>query len=280
MATASYMQGRKKYRLPQGMLWADNPGTILDNGFVPLGNEVNGDGTINENGSFLILSDDNRSPFQFSQERIEKRQRLANGVMRSYHIADKVKIQLSWSMLPSRSFSSSPDFAQDGTTSLITSGYRTGTQKEVSHMEAVRAPNTELFFPQHEVDPDLNPETDNNVLVPAKTVILQGDIIGANKVIDTPDPDGVSITHNTQKYTSDGGAGGVELLDWYENNPGSFWVYLAYDKYDNYGNASTAYDNVGKYSQIIEMFFADFSYTVVKRGVYDFWDVNVTLEEV
>jgi hypothetical protein len=80
-------------------------------------------------------------------------------------------------------------------------------------------------------------------------------------------------------YTADGGAGGVELLDWYENNTGSFWVYLAYDRYDNFGND---YNNLLKYNEIVEVFFNKFSHSVQKRGntTHDFWSVSIELEEV
>jgi hypothetical protein len=84
------------------------------------------------------------------------------------------------------------------------------------------------------------------------------------------------------EYTTDGGAGGVDLLKWYENHKGSFWVFLAYDKYSVFGEDDEAYANLPKYNQLIEMFIADFSYTVVKRGgtTHDFWNISVTLEEV
>lgn len=84
------------------------------------------------------------------------------------------------------------------------------------------------------------------------------------------------------EYTTDGGAGGVDILDWYENHKGSFWVYLAYDKHSVFGNTDSAYANLGQYNQLIEMYIADFSYSVVKRGGtnHDFWNVSVTLEEV
>jgi hypothetical protein len=95
---------------------------------------------------------------------------------------------------------------------------------------------------------------------------------------------GKTALPRTQQYTSDNGAGGVELLKWYEENPGSFWIYLAYDNYKNFSelNDATPYDNLGKYNQVVEVFFSDFSYTVEKRGGtnYDFWNITVSLEEV
>jgi hypothetical protein len=283
--TAEYIVGRKKYQRPQAMLWADNAGTLSANGsapfYVPLGfeynsitpilsidsatpsagfvkftainsfivgakviienvdpNEYNGTYTVTEaaetyfvvasgvteivvetNGStarpevgnFIILSDDNRGPIEFSQERIENRQRTVNGRMRSYHIADKLKIDISWDMLPSRSFKESPNFNTN-------SGAVT------------------------------NPNISGNYLY---------------------------------QYTTDGGAGGAEILDWYENHPGSFWVYISYDKFNNFSGSIDKFDHLAEYAQIIEMFVSDFSYSVQKRGGtnYDFWNISVTLEE-
>jgi hypothetical protein len=88
--------------------------------------------------------------------------------------------------------------------------------------------------------------------------------------------------NNTQEFTADGGAGGVELLDWYQNHQGPFWMYLAYDKYSNFGDDNSAFGHLAQYNQIIQVYFADFSYSVVKRGGnnFDLWNISVTLEEV
>ena len=93
---------------------------------------------------------------------------------------------------------------------------------------------------------------------------------------------GLSALKGTQsEYTADGGAGGVELLDWYETHQGPFFMYLAYDKYSNF-SGGTKFSNLNKYNQIIEVYFADFNYSVVKRGAtnHDLWNISVTLEEV
>jgi hypothetical protein len=101
---------------------------------------------------------------------------------------------------------------------------------------------------------------------------------------DFDDETGASAYKNVsgQEYTTDGGAGGVELLDWYENHKGPFWMFLAYDKYNNFGKDSAAYGHLAQYNQIIQVYFADFNYTVVKRGGgnHDLWNISVTLEEV
>jgi hypothetical protein len=221
---AEYLAGRKKYSRPQGMLWADNSGTLSTNEatgksyYVPTGNEIN---AASGTGDFLILSDDNRSPLEFSEQRIENRRRTVNGRMRSYHIADKLQISVSWDMLPSRSFSNDPNF-DINTGKPTTTGY-TGLTKST-------------------------PDTAGNYLY---------------------------------QYTTDGGAGGAEILDWYENNKGSFWIYLSYDKYPNFESRTDKYAQLGEYSQVIEMYISDFNYSVQKRGGtnFDFWNISVTLEE-
>lgn len=217
-----YMQGRKRYARPQAMLFADNPGQIVEDTdpesttfgesfYIPLGNEI---GAANYNESdlneFLILSDDNRSPIDFRPNRIETKERMANGRMRSYHIADKFTISTSWNMLPSRAYDLNPDFNTEGTS-------------------------------------------------PSKNI-------------------------NNSEFTTDGGAGGVELLDWYNKYTGSFWVYLSYDKYSNFSyevSNDERFLNLNKYSQVVEVFFSSFDYSVEKRGGsnYDFWTVNLSLEE-
>lgn len=209
--TLAYMSGRKQYQRPQGMLWSDNPGIVIDGKHIPEGYESLANSGSETSTSllnqFIILSDDNRSPLDFKNIRIEKRERMINGRMRSYHIADKIAINTSWQMLPSRSFISNPEFSSSG--------------------------------------------------VPV-------------------------VSGNDQQYTTDGGAGGAEILEWYENHKGSFWVYLSYDKRTNFGNDNAAYEHLAEYSQVVEMFISDFSYSVQKRGGsnFDLWNVSVSLEEV
>lgn len=205
MTSSAYMAGRKKYGRPQAMLWADSPGTIENGLYIPNNLEVSAANSGQLGNQFIALSDDNRQPIDFSVERIEKRERMINGRMRSYHIADKLSISTSWQRLPSRAFALDPNFDENG----------------------------------------------------------------------IPDADSF-------KYTTDGGAGGVEMLDWYEKHQGSFWVFLAYDKYSTFGNDDAAYAHLPHYNQVIEMFFSDFSYSVEKRGAstHDFWNISVTLEEV
>ena len=236
MASNLYMTNRKKYGRPQAMLWANNPGKLEEGLYVPKGLEV-GQATppnatqedlLNE---FLILSDDNRSPLQFSSLRIEKKERMITGRMRSYHVADKLELSTSWTMLPSRSFSKFPGFSQSADPQgLVTS-----------------------------IDNDSNPVTPN------KTVQLSG-----------------SPYYQDQQYTSDGGAGGVEILDWYNSYKGSFYVYLAYDKYSEFpSDDAEKYSRLGQYNDILEMYISSLTYSVEKRGGsnHDLWNISISLEE-
>ena len=224
MATSRYIYGvdsntgRKKYQRPQAILFSENAGIISNGAYVPLGYEVGVDNeTIADSSpknSFLILSDDNRKALDFGSIRIEKRERMINGRMRSYHIADKSTLSVSWDMLPSRSFSSIPNFSA---------------------------------------------------------------ISGRSENTNSGQPGSADTS-----YTTDGGAGGVEILDWYNEHKGSCWVFLAYDNYKNFGDGSSAYSKLGIYNDVVEMFITDFSYSVVKRGGsnHDLWNISITLEEV
>jgi hypothetical protein len=212
MATAAYITGRRRYQRPQAILWSNNSGTLTSGLYVPNGYEVGADvpGGTDESliDQFIILSDHNRGDMSFTPQRIEQRQRTINGRMRSYHIADKMQMSVSWTLLPSRSFYQNAEF---------------------------------------------DPAT------------------------------GISpYQNNLQEFTADGGAGGVEILDWYNSHPGPFWMYLAYDKYSNFGDDNAAFGNLNKYNEIMQVYFSDFNYSVVKRGGsnFDLWNISVTLEEV
>lgn len=50
---------------------------------------------------FRRVTEHNRQPLSFNTTRIENSQRMANGTMRKYFIADKLRIDLAWEMVPS-----------------------------------------------------------------------------------------------------------------------------------------------------------------------------------
>lgn len=203
----TYMLGRQKYYRPSGMLWSENTGTLQNGVYVPNGYEIGADPEGIEDPSladqFLLITDDNRQPIQFKNERIEKRERMINGRMRSYHISDKLTLSTSWTLIPSRSHDDVPTF------------------------------------------------------------------------------DTISGLSPKKSYTTDGGAGGADMLEWYDAHKGSFWVFLAYDRKGIFKGTEEPYNHLRQYNQLIEMFITDFSYSVEKRGTkFDYWNVSVTLEEV
>ena len=220
MTTNQYMSARRLWGRPQGMLWSDTPGTLvnidpsdpgLGSVYVPSGVEsyANFLGLTPEQTAdqFIILSDHNRGEINVSPQRIEQRQRMINGTMRSHHIADKLTITTSWNMLPSRQ-------------ALIRANW----------------------------DP-----TTGTAPIPV-----------------------------SEAYTADFGAGGNEMLKWYQDHTGPFWVFLSYDKYINFGVSTSAHDHLAEYNQVVQMYISNFDYSVVKRGQsnFDMWNINVTLEEV
>jgi hypothetical protein len=210
VATSSYMAGRRSYlkgaTRPQALLFSDNSGTLDSGSYVPIGTE----GT-----DFIILTDGNRGEISMSQQRIETRQRMVNGNMRSYWTADKLNLSTSWNRIPSRAFSEDVDFNQ--------------TTGQVSD-----------------------------------------------------DPNTYSM------YTVDGGAGGVDLLRWYEDHSGPFYVFLGYDKFDI--NGTKNFNKMSVYNQVLKMYISSFDYSIEKRGGtwssggtatgFDFWNINISLEEV
>ena len=70
---------------------------------------------------------------------------------------------------------------------------------------------------------------------------------------------------NLTTKTVDGFWGKNAMETFYKSTVGSFVMSLSY------GNGTV---------ETVTVMFTDFSATLGKRGTYDFWDVNVTLEEV
>jgi hypothetical protein len=286
MTTSQYMLGRKQYTRPQAMLWSNNAGTLQNGLYVPQGYEVGTDLTTLTNplltNEFIVLSDDNRSPIDFKIQRMEKRERMINGRMRSYHIADKLQISTSWDMLPSRAFYRNPDFKPEVTiTNVVANGSKiTYTGKNyfaVGDTVSVVGTNITGFNVTNAVVTDAT-STSFAVASTATGSYLSGGIAFDAKTGKSP----YSALDQGTMYTSDGGAGGVELLDWYENHKGPFWVFLAYDKYTNFSGEDEKYTHLNQYNEVVEMYISDFNYSVQKRAGsnYDFWNVSVSLEEV
>lgn len=198
MVSGAYLSSRKRWNRPQAVILSNNSNGIING--VP---QIEGI----EKEDFLILSDHNRSEISITPTRIENRKRMVNAHMRSYHIADKIALSVSWSLLPSRSHSGAAEYNTNGTI----------------------------------------------------------------------------LNNSLSEYTADGGAGGEDLLRWYENNTGSFYMFLSYDKPSSFSSVDPYYvDNLGLYSDVVEVFFTSFDYKIVKRGQFnhDLWNISTSFEEV
>lgn len=89
------------------------------------------------------------------------------------------------------------------------------------------------------------------------------------------------------KFTVDGGAGGVEMLKWWQEHHGSFWVFFSIDAVPVQIPNTALFQG---YARVYEMQITDFDYEINKRspgfatdGVtyyLDLWNVSMTLEEV
>ena len=80
---------RKWYR-PTLAIFADNEPVYSGNGEWTF------------TGDYIYLTDDGRGDLVVSTNRIEQRQRMANGTLRTYHIADKRNYSINYTELPSR----------------------------------------------------------------------------------------------------------------------------------------------------------------------------------
>ena len=252
----NYFDQRKAYGKPQAMIWADNPGDVVQSGadydeigvVTPKGNE----GT-----NFIILSDHNRSSISIDRMRIENRVRMISGGMRSYYTDDKANISVSWNLLPSRAYQEKVVVDENG---------KVGKREDVSNLLVPTNPYSQEPYlsnslPEDEDDPRYDPNFPENVYNA-----------------------GVGV-FPVSEYTADGGVGGIDMLEWYRNTIGPMWVFLAYDKYRYDKDTDQNLMNNGitndyRYSERIQMFFSSFNYSVEKRGLYDMWNISVSLEEV
>lgn len=70
---------------------------------LPVGSLIYFDTSSTSTPTWQKISEHNRTPARIDPIRIEKTQRMANGLLRKYFIADKKTLSVSWNMLPSRS---------------------------------------------------------------------------------------------------------------------------------------------------------------------------------
>jgi hypothetical protein len=97
-------------------IWS-RPALVLFTENEPIATDLaEGQWSIGNSGTYMYLTDDNRSDLSVSVDRIEYKKRMINGTMRSYHVADKKSFNISWNNIPSRAeFVSEVSLKRSGT---------------------------------------------------------------------------------------------------------------------------------------------------------------------
>ncbi|MEK9805624.1 MAG: hypothetical protein VW551_04930 [Euryarchaeota archaeon] len=312
----SYGTDRIKWKRPQLMVWADNEGTFGNSGSVQGNTYPWG----REGENFIITSDHNRSSLSVDQLRLENRMRMVGGNMRSYYTGQKVTLNCSWSLLPSRAYqrqvyvgerttpysqwpygqprindtewSDGDFFAKIIKVENNTITWQVGIKDAgFSDFRVYRPGSATPIFTfdafQHQTNGDgsYNYVYTRNGLEQETNLrfnMIGGDFsnpVEYNVNVSFSWEGAVTDTMPTSEFTADGGAGGADLLQWYRNTHGPFWVYLSYDNYPNFEGNTDIWNQFDKYSDRYMMYFTSFNYSVEKRGLYDMWNVSVSLEE-
>ena len=327
-----YARDRTRWQRPQLMVWADNEGVFGESESV----QGNAYPWGREGENFIITSDHNRSALSVDQLRLENRMRMVGGNMRSYYTGQKVTLNCSWNLLPSRAYQRevfvgekttpysqwpygqknninipSPSFMNGPLTVTVVFNSQSECVIRLSTSEAgiqafrvIDADDNVIYGcgylnPPYNAecnkDPDgnhyytynrkldSNGEYEKNVPLTIKAQV--GGVFGSTAyeisfainfdLIDSS----FTMLLPTSEFTADGGAGGADLLQWYRNTHGPFWVYLSYDNYPNFEGNTDVWNQFDKYSDRYMMYFTSFNYSVEKRGLYDLWNVSVSLEE-
>lgn len=67
---------------------------------LPLGSLIYFDTSSNATPSWQAVSEHNRQPISITHNRVQKVQRMSNGTLRKFFVAEKREFSLSWNMLP------------------------------------------------------------------------------------------------------------------------------------------------------------------------------------
>jgi hypothetical protein len=243
--TPSYISGRKQYSRPQAMIWSDEAPTILDTKLIPIGYEV---------GSDLTGIDPIAAETQF--------------LILSDHNRSAIDIKTQRIEQRKRMVNGTMRSYHIADKLNISTSWDMIPSRGFAVYPNFAQENTNILLTINDIEyPIARKAGEPSVLLPSEKDAVAPKTYYADK---------------SQKYTVDGGAGGGEMLEWYENHTGPFWVMLSYDKYNNFGDTTAGRNRLSEYSQSLQMYISDFSYNVVKRGGtnFDLWNVSVTLEEV
>ena len=206
--------------------------------------------------STIKLSDHNRQPISIQTNRIEKQQRMSNGTLRKFFIADKKSISISWNMLPSFSTFT----ADNGYGAMDIKSFYEGSASKASG--ALSGKN--LF----------------------DVTIRYG---GPSNITN------ISSNGTTVTYTSANNFSTGNIISLYDNNPSAYNLSnvsvasATSSQFTVTNAASGAFVSGGEAfkTETFSMIFTSCSFEVVKRNVkevstdtaQEFWNVSLSMEE-
>jgi hypothetical protein len=207
--------------------------------------------------STIKLSEHNRQPISIQTNRIEKQQRMSNGTLRKFFIADKKSISISWNMLPSFS-----TFTADG-------GYGAMDIKSFYEGSASKASGA----------------------LSGKSLFDVTIRYGGPSNITNISSNGTTVTYTSANNFSTG-----NIISLYGNNPSVYNlsnvpVASANSSQFTVTNAASgSFVSGGEAfkTETFSMIFTSCSFEVVKRNVkevstdtaQEFWNVSLSMEEV
>ncbi len=207
--------------------------------------------------STIKLSEHNRQPVSIQTNRIEKQQRMSNGTLRKFFIADKKSISISWNMLPSFS-----TFTADG-------GYGAMDIKSFYEGSASKASGA----------------------LSGKSLFDVTIRYGGPSNITNISSNGTTVTYTSANNFSTG-----NIISLYGNNPSVYNlsnvpVASANSSQFTVTNAASgSFVSGGEAfkTETFSMIFTSCSFEVVKRNVkevstdtaQEFWNVSLSMEEV
>ena len=207
--------------------------------------------------STIKLSEHNRQPISIQTNRIEKQQRMSNGTLRKFFIADKKSISISWNMLPSFSTFT----ADNGYGAMDIKSFYEGSASKASG--ALSGKN--LF----------------------DVTIRYG---GPSNITN------ISSNGTTVTYTSANNFSAGNIISLYGNNPSAYNLSnvsvasATSSQFTVTNAASGAFVSGGEAfkTETFSMIFTSCSFEVVKRNVkevstdtaQEFWNVSLSMEEV
>ena len=206
--------------------------------------------------STIKLSEHNRQPISIQTNRIEKQQRMSNGTLRKFFIADKKSISVSWNMLPSFS-----TFTADG-------GY--GAMDIKSFYEGSASKASGALSGKNLFDVTIR--------------------YGGPSNITNISSNGTTVTYTSANNFSTG-----NIISLYDNNPSAYNLSnvsvasATSSQFTVTNAASGAFVSGGEAfkTETFSMIFTSCSFEVVKRNVkevstdtaQEFWNVSLSMEE-